>query len=251
MLSFLNSTRALSEAGIDTAIISVGATEQCGPCLPLHIDTLVAEYFAQAWGDVLDAYVLPTLPFNTSEEHSSFRGTISLRPTTMMQILEEIVLVLRQQGFIKQVLTVGHGGSWWMGAFVKDINWKYQDVILINAHSGADPIWNEALQQTGLAGRGELHGGAVSRALALYLAPDTVIEEEFGREIPEDLVEYAGYVTWDEITADGSWGRYSKADSTIATAEAGRILLEHFVTRHGPQLRQHFERACQLKGIPT
>jgi creatinine amidohydrolase len=169
----------------------------------------------------------------------------------MMQILEEIVLVLRQQGFIKQVLTVGHGGSWWMGAFVKDINWKYQDVILINAHSGADPIWNEALQQTGLAGRGELHGGAVSRALALYLAPDTVIEEEFGREIPEDLVEYAGYVTWDEITADGSWGRYSKADSTIATAEAGRILLEHFVTRHGPQLRQHFERACQLKGIPT
>jgi creatinine amidohydrolase len=250
MLSFLNSTRALSEAGIDTAIISVGATEQCGPCLPLHIDTLTAEYFARAWGKMLGAYVLPTLPFNTSEEHSSFKGTISLRPTTVTQILEEIVIVLRQQGFIKQVLTVGHGGSWWMSAFVKDINWRYQDMILVNAHSGADPIWNEALQLAGLAGRGELHGGAVSRALALYLAPESVVEGEYGQEIPEELMDYAGYVTWDEIATDGSWGRYSKADSTIATAEAGRLLLEHFVTHHGPQLKQHLERACRLKGIP-
>jgi creatinine amidohydrolase len=52
-----NSTTELSEAGTDTAIVSVGATEQCGPHLPLHLDTLVAEYYARAWGKVLGAYV--------------------------------------------------------------------------------------------------------------------------------------------------------------------------------------------------
>jgi creatinine amidohydrolase len=71
----------------------------------------VAGYYARAWGEVLGAYVLPTLPFNTSEEHASFRGTVSLAPTTVMRMLEEVVEGLRGQGFRKQVLTVGHGGS--------------------------------------------------------------------------------------------------------------------------------------------
>ena len=56
MLSFRNSSKQLSDSGVDTAIISVGSTEQCGPCLPLHLDTLIAEYFARAFGERLSAY---------------------------------------------------------------------------------------------------------------------------------------------------------------------------------------------------
>jgi creatinine amidohydrolase len=249
MFSFENSTQEIARSGVDTVVLSVGATEQCGPCLPLHIDTLCAEYFARAWGQVLNAYVLPTLPFNTSEEHSSFKGTITLRPRTVMTVLEEIVAALREQGFCKQVLTVGHGGSLWMGAFVKDVNWKYKDIVLVNAHSGADAVWQAALERAGLSGRDEVHGGAVSRALALYLAPETVSEGAYGRKVPADLYSYADYVSWDKITPDGSWGQYTLDDATLATAEAGRILLEYFVTHHGPQLKQHLEKACRLKGI--
>jgi creatinine amidohydrolase len=98
VFSVNDSTKDLSDAGIDTAILSVGATQQCGPHLPLNIDTLVAEYYARAWGQELGAYVLPTIPFNTSEEHASFKGTVSLRPSTMMLMLEEIVEGLRGQG---------------------------------------------------------------------------------------------------------------------------------------------------------
>jgi creatinine amidohydrolase/Fe(II)-dependent formamide hydrolase-like protein len=61
-------------------------------------------------GEALDAYVLPTVPFNTSEEHPSVRGTVSLAPATMILLLEDIVAGLRGQNFRKQVLTVGHGG---------------------------------------------------------------------------------------------------------------------------------------------
>ena len=52
-------------------------------------------------GETLGAYVLPTLPFNTSEEHASFRGTVTLSPATVMLVLEEVVAGLRQQGFTK------------------------------------------------------------------------------------------------------------------------------------------------------
>ena len=38
------------------------------------LDTLVAEYYARAWGEVLGAYVLTTMPFSTSEDHASFKA---------------------------------------------------------------------------------------------------------------------------------------------------------------------------------
>jgi ABC-type enterochelin transport system ATPase subunit len=89
----------------------------------------------------LGAYVLPTLPFNTSEEHASFKGTVSLRPSTLMLVLEEVVGELRIQGFRKQVLTVGHSGALWVGAFVKHVNRRFGDVVVVDAHRGCGPVW--------------------------------------------------------------------------------------------------------------
>jgi creatinine amidohydrolase len=45
MLSFKNTTREISNSGIDTVILSVGATEQFGPYLPMHLDTLIADQY--------------------------------------------------------------------------------------------------------------------------------------------------------------------------------------------------------------
>jgi creatinine amidohydrolase len=78
MLSFKNTTTEISNSGIDTVILSVGATEQFGPYLPMHLDTLIAELFADTYGRELNAYVLPTIPFNTSEEHANFMGTVTV-----------------------------------------------------------------------------------------------------------------------------------------------------------------------------
>ena len=251
MLSFTNSTKQLADSGIDTAVISVGSTEQCGPCLPLHIDTLVAEYFARAFGERLGAYVLPTLPFNTAEEHSSFIGSVTLRPTTVMLVLEEIVAGLRAQGFRKQVLTCGHGGSYWLAAFIKHINRQFADIVVVNAHQGGAGVWEEARRHAGLAGRGEVHGGAESRALALYLAPECVLPGAFGSAIPEDEQAYMDYMTWEKIAPDGSWGAYAESDTEVATAEAGCALLAYFVEHQGKWLAAHLVGACKRKGIPT
>lgn len=251
MWSYRNSTQELTDAEVDTAIISVGSTEQCGPCLPLCIDTLCAQYFARAWGKLLNAYVLPTLPFNTAEEHASFKGTITLRPTTVMLVIGEVVAGLRRQGFRKQVLTVGHGGSYWMPSFIKDINWQFPDIVVVNAHWGGNKVWAEAMKRAGLAGRGEVHGGAISRSLALYLAPDSVTDGEYGQDVPERLQAFMDYCTWDKITPDGSWGKYAATDAAVATAEAGRLLLEYFVEHQGQWLKGHLEEACCIKGITT
>ena len=215
----------------------------------MHLDTLVAEYYARAYGEALGAYVTPTLPFNTSEEHASFTGTISLRPSTVMLVLGEIVAGLRAQGFRKQVLASGHGGAYWVGPFIKEVNARYTDIIVIPAHHGADAIWREEVERAGLGGRDDIHGGALSRALALFLAPDFVTEGDYGVAVPEAMKAYMDYCAWDRFTPDGSWGRYTSADAAVATTEAGRQFLMSFVRRQGEHLKKHLEEACRIKGL--
>lgn len=174
-----------------------------------------------------------------------------MQPTTVMLILEELVTGLREQGFVKQVLTTGHGGSYWKSSFIKNINSRYKDIVVIDAHFEAGPVWAEALQRAGLEDHGEIHGGAVSRALALYLAPECVQEGEFGTDVPDQLRAYTDYGVWAAIAPDGSWGRFRSEDTETATSEAGRTLLEYFVAQQSERLKQQLFQACQLKGVPN
>ena len=249
MFHYTQTTAELKDKAIDTVIISVGATEQCGPYLPFHIDTLTGEYFARRWGKVLNVYVLPTIPFNTSEEHTSFRGTVSLSPATMFTILEDVVVCLLKQGFSKQVLTGGHGGAYWTGAFIKHINHKFDNMILVDAHKSAAPNWEKALKKAGIADRNEIHGGMVSKCLAAYLCPDSVRPGGYGSEINPGLNDYMDYGVWQKVARDGSWGILRETEEQTDFREKGRILLETFVELQGEFLKEHFAEACRLKGI--
>ncbi|WP_234417327.1 MULTISPECIES: creatininase family protein [unclassified Lysinibacillus] len=89
MLSYKSSTREIDESGTETAVLSVGATEQFGPNLPMHLDTLIAEIYAKSFGEALNAYVLQTIPFNTSEEHANCKGTITVSPNGFREWIYE------------------------------------------------------------------------------------------------------------------------------------------------------------------
>jgi creatinine amidohydrolase len=116
MLTSSSTTRQLALSGIDTVLIPFGSTEQCGPYLPMHIDSLLVEMYARHYAAILDAYQIPIIPFNTSEEHSHFKGTVALSPQLLMALTKEIVDGLIRQGFKKFVIVSGHGRrvSWGM-----------------------------------------------------------------------------------------------------------------------------------------
>ncbi|GKU80483.1 hypothetical protein L3i20_v248800 [Paenibacillus sp. L3-i20] len=42
ILNYTNTTTEIADSGTDTVILSVGATEQFGPFLPMHLNTLIA-----------------------------------------------------------------------------------------------------------------------------------------------------------------------------------------------------------------
>ncbi|RLQ92769.1 creatininase family protein [Planomicrobium sp. Y74] len=246
MLSYRSSTAEIEASGTETAILSVGATEQFGPYLPMHLDTLIAEKYAEAFGKTLNAYILPTLPFNTSEEHANCKGTITVSPAVLSAMLEEIIVNLARQGFNKFVLCNGHGGAYWESAFVKQINYKYPDLVLITTHRHL--AWEEALQHSGLQGLDEMHAGLLSVSTAMWLCPNIVEMKSMGSDVPRENKKFADYIFWDKLTEDGCWGKFEDDKFTSAQlAEVGEKFWTFYIGKRSENLKTILDDAFRMK----
>jgi creatinine amidohydrolase len=248
MMNYTNTTAELSASGIDTVVIPIGSTEQFGPYLPMHIDTLIADLYAREYGTALGAYVLPTLPFNTAEEHAAFKGTVTVSPQTMMNLLEEIIVNLSKQGFTKFVLSSGHGGSYWFGAFLKHVNYAHPNIVVLHPHH-QNGAWNEAVKAAGLDGRNEFHGGLMGVCTAMWLCPELVHLQDAGSVIPEEHNAFADFLGWDLLTEDGNYGEF-RNDGTYTPeqlAQMGETLWMTLIRKHCEGLKEHVEEAYRRK----
>ena len=103
----------LKESNI--AIVPVGSTEQHGPALPLDNDhyaaTQIATMVAEKLWDDVKVVVTPPIAFGYSPHHMGFKGTITLRESTLSDVIIDVCTSLASHGFKKIVLINGHGGN--------------------------------------------------------------------------------------------------------------------------------------------
>ena len=92
-------------------IFPIGSTEQHGPTGLIGTDAICAEAIARGVGDNTNAMVAPTINVGMALHHTAFPGTISLRPTTLIQIIEDYVTCLARAGFTRFFFINGHGGN--------------------------------------------------------------------------------------------------------------------------------------------
>ena len=94
-------------------LLMVAATEQHGPHLPLGTDALLGHELALAAAVDLDIVVAPTLAYGyRSRPHSGggqrFPGTTSLRATTLISVLTDVLKEFLRHGFKKIALVASH-----------------------------------------------------------------------------------------------------------------------------------------------
>lgn len=97
--------RDAAAAGLPV-VLPVGSTEQHGPHLPLNTDCVIPQAIALAAGAHYPLVVAPPLRHGAKSRPLSgggegFPGTLSLRATTLLSVLEDVVAGLARAGFAK------------------------------------------------------------------------------------------------------------------------------------------------------
>ena len=103
--------RAEIDAGRDTVVLALGATEQHGLHMPLATDALIGDHMARRLAERLNAFVAPTVRVGCSEHHVGFAGTMSLSEQTYHALVCDLVDSLLRGGFRRIVLLPSHGGN--------------------------------------------------------------------------------------------------------------------------------------------
>lgn len=94
----------------DRLLVVLGACEQHG-YLSLASDTLIPQAIAYAASRQSGVLVAPALPFGVSPHFTTYPGTISLRLSTYLQVVEDVLRSLAGYGFRRILLLNGHGGN--------------------------------------------------------------------------------------------------------------------------------------------
>ncbi len=98
-------------------VIPIGSTEQHGPNGLIGTDAICPETIAAGIAEemMLEAgakvLIAPTINYGMAQHHMAFAGTVTLKPSTLISLVCDVVESLQQHGFTHFYFINGHGGN--------------------------------------------------------------------------------------------------------------------------------------------
>jgi creatinine amidohydrolase len=210
-------------------ILPIGSTEQHGPIGLIGTDAICAEVIARGVGDATGALVAPTIAVGMAQHHLGFPGTMTMRPSTLIAVLRDMIDSLARHGFERFYFLNGHGGN------IATLTAAFSEIYAarsLSAGSNVPPVkcrlknwWaNQEVQSLAKELYGEAEGSHATPsevAVTQFAYPDAIKSATLDPPIAPrgDFGDAADYR---RKFPDGRIG----SNSGLATPEAGERLYE-------------------------
>lgn len=162
-------------------ILPVGSTEAHGPHLPLATDVIISEEMSRRAAQKLnvqgiEALVLPAIAYSVTDFSADFRGTISIRKETAIELIHDVCLSLYGQG----ARLIAIANSHLEPGHIASINEAIEKVKQETGRPVAFPDkrrrrWAAALTEE--FRRGDCHAGSYETSLVMAARPELVRED--------------------------------------------------------------------------
>ncbi len=210
--------------GDDRLMLVIGACEQHG-YLSQTTDVLIPQALADAASQQTGVLVAPSVNFGSSPYFLDYPGTLSLRLSTLMDLVEDILRSAHRQGFRRILVLNGHGGNDGVRSRLFD---------LANQLPGLRLAWYAWWQSHSVQAIAEKHELKPAHANWLEAFPFTIVSDlPAGEKVPPHIDGILGAKEARLSYGDGMFGGAYQADPAImdeifSTAVADLIQLLKF-----------------------
>ncbi len=200
-------------------ILVLGACEQHG-YLSLATDTLIPQALADAASKQSGVLVAPTLNFGASPYFLEYPGTLSLRLSTLLDLVADLVKSAHGQGFRRFLVLNGHGGNDGVRSRLYE---------LANELPGLRLSWYAWWQSHSVTSLAERYNLKPSHANWLEAFPFTQVSKlPGGKKVPPNVQGLLGAKQARRSYGDGVFGGPYQVDSVIMD-EIFKVALEDII----------------------
>ena len=208
-------------------IIPIGSHEQHGPNGLIGTDAICPEVIARGVGERHQVLVGPTLGVGMAQHHLGFAGSISLRPSTLMAVVADVVSSLVRHGFTHIYFLNGHGGN--IATVTAAFSELYAEQSLAGGAAGFHLklanwfLGRRVMEVTDFlyGGSNGSHATAAEVSLTYYAYPDAAKQVEMSPRVAPDG-PFRDSADFRSKFPDGRMG----SDPSSACAEHGEQLFE-------------------------
>jgi len=212
----------------DRLLIPIGSTEQHGPRAVIGTDAIVPDALAERVAERTGTIAAPPVNYGMALHHLAFAGTLSLRSSTLMQVLKDLLMSASRHGFRRILVLNGHGGN------IASANAAFAEAVhelpmlRVRFHSWWDPPEVQAFLEELLGEPDGAHATPGETSMVMHLVPG-VVKEKTGlavQGLPRTHV--LGAADWKRLTPSGVFN----ANPDLSSAERGKRLFEFCVEHY-------------------